>query len=152
MSTKYIVKDTLTSEELGIRSSKKAAIALAEASGTHCTIVTNTGTEVWKTEGPAPEPTPVEKRVYKRATRATEQPATARTGKFDLATYGNDGETRYAQRPDAQLRLELGIKWVELWDLGVTQRKATELLKQLAAGETTIEKILAPLDLDGEGE
>ena len=89
--------------------------------------------------------------------RATEQPASAITGKFELATYGGSGETLYSKRPDATLRVLLGIKWVELWDLGISQKKATALLKALDAGETTVAEILEPLgfevgESDGHGD
>jgi hypothetical protein len=85
----------------------------------------------------------VEKRQYKFATRRNNQPETAVTGRFELLQYGPGSETKYAERPDATLRLELGIKWRELWALGYTQKKCTEALRAVEKGETTIATLRA---------
>ena len=76
-----------------------------------------------------------QKRQYKFATRAAEPVVHKQGGRFALATYSKvDGETAYAQRPDAVVRAMLGIKWRELWSLGITQKVATQILADIESG------------------
>jgi len=93
------------------------------------------------------------RRIYKKATRRTTPDGEAITGRFELEVYGGIGETIYAQRPDATLRRALGIKWVELWALGIdNQPLARQLLAALEAGTTTVDEIIAPLGLEAGNE
>jgi hypothetical protein len=84
------------------------------------------------------------KRQYKRSPRATVQPESAVTGRFDLAEYGPGARgTTYAERPDAALRALLGVKWVELWDLGYTIKKSRATLAAIEAGEIDADALRA---------
>lgn len=148
--------DTNTTEEsdvpnLTLKRNKKAEKA-AKAEATEAT------TEKAKKAPKAPrEKAPIDpttgRRIYKRATKRTSEDTEAITGRFELEVYGGIGETVYAQRPDATLRRALGIKWVELWELGITsQPVARRLLAELEAGTTTVAAIIEPLGLDAELE
>ena len=158
--TPFTVQDHL-GRTLAVKSRKDLAIKFAVAN--EADVVFNPkGEEVWTNPTPtktAPKRTKkaaakteaTEKRQYKFATRRVGQPDTAVTGRFELAQYGPGSETKYAERPDATLRLELGIKWRELWALGYTQKRCTAALKDVAEGRTTIAALraeaLAALDL-----
>jgi hypothetical protein len=89
------------------------------------------------------------RKIYTRATRRTSPDAEAITGRFELEVYGSVGETTYAQRADAALRRHLGIKWVELWDLGIkSQPVARRMLDDLQAGRLTVAEVVAPLGIE----
>jgi len=175
-SNKYeIVQISKTGAQfvIGAKARKDAAIKWATANEGDM-VVSPTGKPVWtatpevaetpemsndegmtatQTETQTAEPI-VRERKY--ATRATTENPNAVTGRFDLATYSKDaGETGYAKRPDAILRALLGIKWVELWDLGITQKVASNVLKEIESGELNLDsyraECLAALELDEEG-